>query len=296
MPANALKYAEVLGSRMAYRDEGSGPAVLFQHGNPTSSYLWRNIIPHVSGQARCIAPDLIGMGASDKPEISYRVEDQARYFDAFMNSLELEDVVLVLHDWGSALGLDWARRNADRVRGIVLMEFIWPIPTWLDADPRGRDAFKAFRSEGGRKLLIDDNAFIEQVLPRGVVRTLTQEEMGAYRAPFLTTASREPLYRFPNDLPIAGAPVDIWAMAQAYQAWLFETDIPKLFFWADPGAIISPARAAFLSRELKACKSVPLGAGRHFVQEDHPERIGQEIATWLGTLPALDRMSAADHY
>jgi haloalkane dehalogenase len=291
MPVTSMKYAEVLGSRMSYRDEGSGPTVLFQHGNPTSSYLWRNIIPHVSNQARCIAPDLIGMGASDKPEIPYRVEDQARYFDAFVEELGLEDVVLVLHDWGSALGLDWARRHPDRVRGIVLMEFIWPIPTWLDVDPRGRDAFKAFRSDGGRELLIDQNLFIEQVLPAGVVRSLTTDEMDAYRAPFLEPAFREPLYRFPNDLPIAGAPVDIWAMAQAYQAWLFETDLPKLFFWADPGAIISPERAAFLSHQLKSCKSVPLGAGRHYVQEDHPDLIGREIAAWLPSLPAIGQAS-----
>jgi haloalkane dehalogenase len=279
-----MKFANVLGSQMAYREEGSGQPVLFQHGNPTSSYLWRNIIPHVSGQARCVAPDLIGMGCSAKPAIPYRVEDQARYFDAFMDHLDLDDVVLVLHDWGSALGLDWARRHAERVRGIVLMEFIWPIPTWLDADPRGRDAFKTFRSDGGRKLLIDDNLFIEQVLPAGVVRALSQEEMDAYRAPFLDVAAREPLYRFPNDLPIAGAPADIWAMAQAYQEWLFETELPKLFFWADPGAIISPARAAFLSKRMKSCTSVALGAGRHYVQEDHPDLIGREIARWLGGL------------
>lgn len=276
-----MKTVDVLGSRMAYVEVGEGPAVLFQHGNPTSSYLWRNVIPHVAGQARCIAPDLIGMGASDKPDIPYRVEDQARYFDAFMEALDLRDVVLVLHDWGSALGLDWARRHSDRVRGLVLMEFIWPIPTWLDADPRGRDAFRAFRSDAGRQLLIDENLFIERVLPAGVVRPLTEEEMDAYRKPFLDPSSREPLYRFPNDLPIAGSPADIWAMAQAYQAWLFETDIPKLFFWADPGAIISVERAAFLSRTLKQCQSVPLGPGRHYVQEDHADLIGREIARWL---------------
>lgn len=155
-----MRYVDVLGSRMAYAEAGDGPVVLFQHGNPTSSYLWRNIIPHVAGQARCIAPDLIGMGASDKPTLAYRVEDHARYFEALLDALGLVDVVLVLHDWGSALGLDWARRHEDRVRGIVLMEFIWPIPTWLDTDPRGREAFRAFRSDAGRKLLIEENLFL----------------------------------------------------------------------------------------------------------------------------------------
>lgn len=284
MTARDMKSIEVLGSRMAYAEAGEGPVVLFQHGNPTSSYLWRNIIPHVAERARCIAPDLIGMGASDKPDLSYRVEDQARYFDALLEALDLDDIVLVLHDWGSALGLDWARRHPERVRGLVLMEFIWPIPTWLDVAPKGAEIFQAFRSNAGRKLLIDDNMFLEQILPGGVVRTLSEKEMAVYRQPFLDPASREPLYQFPNALPIAGTPADTWAMAQAYQDWLFETDIPKLFFWADPGSLISPARAAFLASRLKSCTSVSLGAGRHYVQEDHPDLIGSEIARWLPSL------------
>jgi haloalkane dehalogenase len=258
--------------------------VLFQHGNPTSSYLWRNVIPLVAPHARCIAPDLIGMGASDKPDIAYRVEDHARYFEAFIEALNLTDLVLVLHDWGSALGLDWARRHEDRVRGLALMEFMWPIPTWLDVDPGGAEAFRAFRSDQGRKLLIDQNSFIERVLPGGVLRTLTDEEMTAYRKPFLDPASREPVYRFPNELPIAGAPADVWAMAEAYRAWLLETELPKLFFWAEPGALISPRLAAWLQTRLKACKSVPLGPGRHFVQEDHADLIGREIAEWLSAV------------
>lgn len=289
MSERQLKYIQVLGSRMAYAEVGNGPAVLFQHGNPTSSYLWRNIIPHVADQARCIAPDLIGLGASDKPESAYRFEDQARYFEALLDALDLRDVVLVLHDWGSALGLDWARRHEDRVRGIVLMEFIWPIPTWLDVAPKGAEAFRAFRSDAGRKLLIEDNLFLEQVLPGGIMRTLTDEEMAAYRQPFLDPASREPLYRFPNELPIAGAPADVWAMAQAYQDWLLETEVPKLLFWADPGSLISPKRAAFLASRLKSCRTVPLGAGRHYVQEDHADIIGSEIARWLPDLPPARR-------
>jgi len=279
-----LKRIEVLGSQMAYLEAGEGPVILFQHGNPTSSYLWRNVIPQVAPYARCIAPDLIGMGASDKPDIAYRVEDHARYFEAFIEALNLTDLVLVLHDWGSALGLDWARRHEDRVRGLALMEFMWPIPTWLDVDSGGAEAFRAFRSDQGRKLLIDQNSFIERILPGGILRTLTDEEMTAYRKPFLDPASREPVYRFPNELPIAGVPADVWAMAEAYRAWLLETEVPKLFFWAEPGALISPRLAAWLQTRLKACKSVPLGPGRHFIQEDHADLIGREIAEWLSAV------------
>jgi haloalkane dehalogenase len=279
--APRTKRVQVLGSEMSYIEAGEGPVVLFQHGNPTSSYLWRNVIPHVAPHARCIAPDLIGMGSSDKPDLSYRIEDHARYFEAFIEALDLDDVVFVLHDWGSALGLDWARRHQDRVRGLALMEFIWPMPTWLDFHRDAADAFRGFRSEHGRELLIDQNSFIEGILPGGVVRALTDEEMTVYREPFLDPASREPIYRFPNELPIAGAPSDVWAMVEAYHAWLLDTDIPKLFFWAEPGALISPERAAWLRDRLKACTSVPLGAGRHYVQEDHADLIGRQIAEWL---------------
>jgi len=269
---------------MAYVEAGEGPVVLFQHGNPTSSYLWRNIIPHVAPHARCIAPDLIGMGASDKPDIAYSVEDQARYFEAFIEALDLRDVVLVLHDWGSALGLDWARRHEDRIRGLVLMEFIYPIPTWLDIGPQAAEVFRGFRSDAGRELLIDQNLFIEQILPGGVVRSLSEEEMEAYRAPFRDAASREPVYRFPNSLPIAGEPIDVWAMAEAYCAWLVETEAPKLLLYADPGSFISPARATRLQAQWKNCSSALLGPGRHFVQEDHADLIGSKIAEWLPTV------------
>jgi haloalkane dehalogenase len=224
------------------------------------------------------------MGASDKPDIAYRVEDHARYFEALIEALDLKNVVLVLHDWGSAIGLGWARRHEERVRGLALMEFVCPIPTWLDVPPGAREAFRAFRSELGRKLLIDENRFIEQILPGGVVRGLTDEEMEACRAPFLDAAAREPVYRFPNELPIAGAPIDTWAMIQAYCTWLIETETSKLLFYADPGAFIPPALAAKLQAQWRNCSSVSLGAGRHFVQEDHADLIGRQIAEWLPTL------------
>src|SRR3954464_10797213 len=184
---------DVHGSRMHYVEEGEGPSVLFLHGNPTSSYLWRNVIPHVSGGARCIAPDLIGMGRSDKPDIDYRFVDHARYLDGFIEALGLGDVVLVLHDWGSGLGFHWARRHADRVRGLAFMEAILaPVSSW-DAFPEGaRQMFQAFRTpEVGWDLICKQNVFVEQALPGSVVRKLSDEEMDAYRAPFPDEASRK---------------------------------------------------------------------------------------------------------
>ena len=287
MTLRSMKYAEVLGSKMAYVDEGAGeagtPVALLLHGNPTSSYLWRNVIPHITPHMRCLAPDLIGFGHSDKPDIPYRVEDHARYLETFIETLQLNDVILILHDWGSALGLDWARRHPTRIRGLALMEFLWPIPTWLDLGPQAYEFLKAFRHPVmGRKLIIDDNAFIEKGLPDGIVRELSPEEMAEYRRPFLDPKHREPIHRFPNELPIAGTPSDVYAMAMAYHDWLLETETPKIFFHATPGIFIPPARAAFYRERLKSCRAVELGKGYHYLQEDHADTIGKEIAAWLG--------------
>jgi haloalkane dehalogenase len=280
-------YIDVRGSRMHYVDVGKGDIdVLFLHGNPTSSYLWRNIIPLVAPVARCIAPDLIGMGKSDKPPISYRIAEHAEYLEDFIAALKLgresSSLVLVLHDWGSALGLDWTRRHEASVCGLALMEFIVPFPTWLDFRASGRELFKAFRTPDiGRKLIIEQNAFVERVLPAGVVRGLSEVEMQHYRLPFSEPQHREPTWRFPNELPIAGSPVDVCAMAEAYHTWLLETQIPKLMFWASPGAFISERDAAWYARALHKCRSVHIGPGGHFVQEDNPDLIGRTIASWI---------------
>jgi haloalkane dehalogenase len=289
MTLRSMKYAEILGSKMAYVDEGVGeagkPVALFLHGNPTSSYLWRNVIPHVAPYMRCIAPDLIGFGDSDKPDILYRVEDHARYLQGFIEALQLNDLVLILHDWGSALGLDWARRHSTRIRGLALMEFLPPMPTWLDLGTQSYEFLKAFRDPLiGRKLIIDDNAFIEKGLPSGIVRELSSEELAEYRRPFLAPKYREPIYRFPNELPIAGTPNDVYAMAMAYHDWLLETETPKIFFHAAPGIFIPPVSAAFYREHLKSCRAVDLGKGYHYLQEDHPDTIGKEIAAWLSDL------------
>uniref|UniRef100_UPI0038D25A85 HaloKbp1a n=1 Tax=Escherichia coli TaxID=562 RepID=UPI0038D25A85 len=431
-------YVEVLGERMHYVDVGprDGTPLLFLHGNPTSSYVWRNIIPHVAPTHRCIAPDLIGMGKSDKPDLGYFFDDHVRFMDAFIEALGLEEVVLVIHDWGSALGFHWAKRNPERVKGIAFMEFIRPIPTWdewpeflvgpfnfvkdageklweavtgqhdkddlakkvwehlhktgiPDADKvniqvadgkatvagdglsqeakekilvavgnisgiasvddqvktatpatasqfytvksgdtlsaisnqvygnadlynkifeankpmlkspdkiypgqalripysLARETFQAFRTtDVGRKLIIDQNVFIEGTLPMGVVRPLTEVEMDHYREPFLNPVDREPLWRFPNELPIAGEPANIVALVEEYMDWLHQSPVPKLLFWGTPGVLIPPAEAARLAKSLPNCKAVDIGPGLNLLQEDNPDLIGSEIARWLSTL------------
>lgn len=275
---------DVLGSRMRFVDTGGqGPAVLFLHGNPTSSYLWRNVIPHVAATgARCIAPDLIGMGASDKPALAYRFEDHVRYLDAFIEALGLGRMTLVLHDWGSAIGLHWARRHPDRVAGIALMEFISPVPTWDDWPAALRPLFTAFRTAGaGEQLVLDQNVFIEQVLPGAVARGLTDAEMQHYRAPFAEPASRRPMLAFPRDLPIAGEPADVVATAQAYMDWLGASPVPKLLFWATPGVLVSPAQVQRYRDIWTNLVCVDIGPGLHYLQEDQPELIGRRIAEWM---------------
>jgi haloalkane dehalogenase len=277
----------VLGSQMAYVDVGGrGPlTAVFLHGNPASSYLWRNVIPHVvETGTRSIAPDLIGMGDSDKvPGLAYRIADHQRYIDAFLDAVLPEgDIVLVVHDWGSDLGFDWARRHNGRVGGLAFMEFVQPTHSWNIFPPAFTKTFQPFRDpETGRRLLIDQNTFVEVVLQAGTARQLTLEEMTHYRAPFLEPESREPTYRFPNEIPIEGKPIEVWEMAERYIAWLLASDVPKLFFWASPGTLIPEAVSSMYIRELKNTRSIALGTAIHFVQEDHPHLIGREIAAWL---------------
>jgi haloalkane dehalogenase len=286
------KSVSVLGSRMTYVDVGKPGKIVtvFLHGNPTSSYMWRNIIPPVEQiGVRCIAPDLIGLGDSDKvPTLQYRVKDHQRYVDAFLDAvLPTEKIVFILHDWGTTLGFEWSRRHESRVAGLAFWEFVSPIPSW-DIFPDFFTAmFKKFREpEEGRKLLIDENAFVERVLPSGIVRKLSEAEMTHYRAPFLKPEYREPLYRFPNDIPIEGKPADMWEMAKRYTKWLVETEVPKLFFWASPGAVVPEAVAQRFIRDLRNTRSVALGKGIHYLSEDYPDQISREIAAWLPTLSA----------
>ena len=280
-------YVEVLGSRMHYIDEGQGDVVLFLHGNPTSSYLWRNIIPYVSGNYRAIAVDLIGMGKSDKPDIDYTFFDHARYVDGFIQAMGLTDITLVVHDWGSGLGFHYASRHPDNVRALAFMEAIY-----REREGMG-ELFERFRTPGiGEELLVNQNLFVEQVLPGSVVRGLTDVEMDYYRAPFVDPASRTPILQWPRQLPLDGEPADVVAAVNAYQQWLTETPLPKLLLAATPGALITQQDVVWLQENLSNLTVVNIGAGRHFVQEDNPHAIGEALAAWRGSLESEEAASA----
>lgn len=290
----AVAERPVLDSAMAYRQAGSctAPVVLFLHGNPTSSYIWRNIIPHVAPVAHCIAPDLIGFGRSGKPEIAYRFIDHVRYLDAFIAALRITSAYLVAQDWGTALAFHLAARRPKFVRGLAFMEFIRPTTTWEDfhQTPAAREAFRRFRTPGvGEKMILDDNAFVERVLPGSVRRKLSDEEMAEYRAPFPTPASRRPIWRFPNELPIAGEPADVWATLEQAHAALASSRYPKLLFAGDPGALVSPEFAQRFCQSLDDCRLVQLGAGAHYLQEDHPEMIARSVAAWITDIESVNR-------
>jgi haloalkane dehalogenase len=285
---------DVLGSTMRFIEAGEGSPVLFLHGNPTSSYLWRNVIPLVAPAGRCIALDLIGMGASDTPQIAYRFADHARYLEAAIDALALDDVTLVLHDWGSALGFDWASRHESRVRGLAFMEaFLMPAAGYEVFPPELRDDFRAFRTPGlGWQRLVLENRFIEHVLPASVMRRLSDRELDHYRAPFRDQSARTPLWRWPNEIPIAGQPADVHARIEAYAAWLQRTPLPKLLIHADPGVLL-PARLVEWARvHLEQLTTVHVGRGIHYLQEDHPHAIGAAIADWIGLLPRLSTSGA----
>jgi len=279
------KFVEVAGSRMHYVEGGEGQAFLFLHGNPTSSYLWRNIMPLVEAKGRVIAPDLVGFGKSDKPEIDYTLQSHQAFVDGFIEALDLKDIVLVIHDWGSMLGLDYARRHADNVKAIAMMEAIIP-PTFpmesLDAMGPAADLFRQFRNpETGRPLLIDQNAFVEQLLLNApVTRELADEEKNVYRAPFTDPKSREPIYVWPNELPIEGKPQRNVEAVQKVGAWLRDSETPKLLLYARPGALVPPPAADWMQANYRNLEAVFVGYGTHYIQEDNPESIGRNIVNW----------------
>jgi haloalkane dehalogenase len=294
----SLPKLSVLDSEMAYREAGrrDAPVALFLHGNPTSSYIWRNIIPLVADVAHCIAPDLIGFGQSGKPDIDYRFADHVRYLDAFIAKAGIGSACLVVQDWGTALAFHLAARRPDFVRGLAFMEFIRPIPTWEEftRGSKAREIFQKFRTPGeGEALILEGNAFVERVLPGGVLRKLTEDEMAVYRAPFPTPQSRRPTWRFPNELPIAGEPADVYATLTKAHAALAASTYPKLLFAADPGALVSPALAEDFAQKLHDCCLVKLGAGVHFLQEDHPETIGRSVAAFIAEVEGRGAKTAA---
>jgi len=294
----SLPKLSVLDSEMAYREMGArdAPVALFLHGNPTSSFIWRAIMPLVAPVARCIAPDLIGFGQSGKPAIAYRFEDHARYLDAFVAKAGISSAYLVAQDWGTGLAFHLAARRPDFVRGLAFMEFIRPYPTWDDfiRGSKAREIFRKFRTPGeGEKLILEENVFVERVLPGGVRRKLTDDEMAVYRAPFPTSESRKPTWRFPNEIPIAGEPADVVAMMKGAHAALARSTYPKLMFAAEPGGLVSPAFAENFAGKLANCRLVKLGDGIHFLQEDHPETIGREVAAFIAQAEGRRARSAA---
>ena len=278
----------VKGKTMSYVQMGEGAPIIFQHGNPTSSYLWRNVMPHLQDQGRCIAIDLIGMGDSDKldnPDASsYTFVQHREYLDGALEALGVEsDVTLVIHDWGSALGFDWANRHRDAVKGIAYMEGIVRPVSWDEWPEAARGVFQGFRSTAGEEMVLDKNTFVERVLPGSILRDLSEEEMEVYRRPFQNSGEdRRPTLTWPRQIPIDGTPADVVEIVQAYADWLTEADLPKLFINADPGAILIGAQREF-------CRSWPNQtevkvSGNHFLQEDSPHEIGKAIAAWRKTI------------
>jgi haloalkane dehalogenase len=274
----ASHYVQVLGSRMHYIDEGEGEPILFIHGNPTSSYLWRNIIPYVASHYRAIAVDLIGMGKSDKPDIAYTFQDHSRYLNTFIEALGLQNVTLVIHDWGTVLGFNYAVEHEDNVVGIAFMEAIVP-PAFPRAAPMG-GALGRFRSDEGEELILQQNQFVEQILPGGVVRGLTEAEMEHYREPYPTPESRLPTLQWPRELPAAGEPARNVAVVERVGEWMQQTEVPMLFFWARPGALNNEAFADSMVARVKNIQTTFVGVGRHYIQEDQPEVIGRALADW----------------
>ncbi|HEX5689423.1 MAG TPA: haloalkane dehalogenase [Roseiflexaceae bacterium] len=285
VPSHIRSYTvAVKDSFMHYLEAGDGPPIVFLHGNPTSSYLWRNVIPHVEAHGRCIAVDCIGMGRSGKPDIGYSLADHIDYVDAFLDALHLTNVTFVAHDWGVAIGLALAARRP--TRAIAFMEgHIHPIARWDDFDADSRTMFQNLRSETlGPPMIIDDNFFIETILPGGTQRALSHAEMEAYRAPFRERASRLPMLRWVGQIPIEGQPAEAHAIVAANQAFLVSSDIPKLLLYAHPGAVIGAEEVSWCMEHCSNLATVGVGDGIHFLPEDHPHAIGSAVAQWLDTL------------
>lgn len=278
------KYVTVLGKRMAYCEIGEGNPIVFQHGNPTSSYLWRNIMPHLETHGRCIAIDLIGMGDSEKLEDSgdntYSYHIQKKYFDACLEELGIhENITLVIHDWGSALGFHWAQEHASQVKGICYMEGIVMPLIWEDWNQDAKGIFQGFRSEAGTEMILRKNLFIEAVLPGSIIRDLSTEEMDEYRRPFINELDRRPTLDWPRHIPIDNHPKDICEIVQSYGEWMSVNEIPKLFINAEPGAILTGQQREFC-RTWKNQTEITV-SGSHFIQEDSPHEIGSAICEWL---------------
>jgi len=275
------KFIDVHGSKMHYIEEGEGDPILFLHGNPTSSYLWRNIIPHMIPHGRCIAPDLIGMGKSDKPDLDYRFVDHSKYVNGFIEAMGLKNVTLVIHDWGSALGFHYAMEHEANVKGIAFMEAIFKPQHWSEFPKDFKMGFKLMRTPGIGWFMINVmNAFVKQILPQAIARDLAPEAQSYYEQPFQTIASRKPLRVWPCEIPIDGTPSDVHEIVSSFSEKLQKSQMPKLLFYAQPGGIIDAKGLAWCKEKLPNLKTVDIGKGIHFIQEDNPHKIGEELAAW----------------
>jgi haloalkane dehalogenase len=288
LPAGTrLRTLPVDHTQMAYLEIGTGEPVLFLHGNPTSSLLWREVIgPVADGGRRCLALDLVGMGRSGKPEIEYRLVDHIRYVDGFVEALDLTGLSIVGHDWGAVIALDHARRFPDRVRAVAFMEgHIHPVRHWSDLDAGGRDMFQRLREPGtGEQMVMQENFFIEVVLPGGMLRSPSEEEMQAYREPFLDPASRIPMLRWPREIPIEGFPADVGELIMANQKVIGDPLLPKLLLSATPGAVITETEVAWCRENGRSLTIAHVGAGTHFLPADQPEAITAQLCRWLNSL------------
>ena len=278
------KYIDVLGKQIDYVEMGEGDPIIFQHGNPTSSYLWRNILPQLQGLGRCIAMDLIGMGDSEKLEdegnMTYSYNTHKKYFDGFLDAIGVEsNATLVIHDWGSALGFDWANDYPEKVKAICYMEGIVQSMEWEDWNEDAKGIFQGFRSPAGEEMILEKNLFIEAVLPGSILRKLSDAEMDEYRRPFNDKKSRRPTLDSPRQIPLENDPPEICKIVDSYSQWMAENNIPKLFINAEPGAILIGKQREFC-RTWKNQKEVTV-KGSHFIQEDSPNEIGNAIFDWL---------------
>lgn len=280
------KFVSVKGSNMHYVDSGSGNPILFLHGIPTSSYLWRHIIPALSSKARCIAPDLIGMGQSDKPDIDYRVFDHIAYLEAFIDALELKNITLVLHGWGSVIGFDYARRHPTNVKAIAFYEaHLQPVTDWAQLSlPVQQFATLLNRPGASYRAVVLQNYFIEKLLPRSVIRELTDEEMSYYRAPFPTPESRKPLWQYVNDLPLGKGPDDVVKLIQQYSDWLQKTNIPKLLLYAIPGFMTTIEDVRWAREHFPNTEVAALDDALHLAQESVPGQFSEALVKWYATV------------
>jgi haloalkane dehalogenase len=294
-PQGLTQRIDVLDSFLSYREAGSGSPIVFLHGNPTSSHVWRNVIPRLADRGRCLAPDLIGMGSSGKPDLAYRFADHARYLDAWFAALDLRDVVLVGYDWGGVLALDWARRHPERVRGVVVFEtFLRPM-RWSDWSAEGEQLFRALRTPGvGEQLVLEQNGFLARSLAHGVQRGLAEGDRAAYYAPYPDPASRRPLLQWPREIPIEGEPADVAAVIERYDAWLAgKPATPTLLLTFGDTGLSAPEVIAWARRTLPALEILPLARAGHHAPEDAPEEIARAIRSWLDRVAPGDGGSKA---